>query len=185
MSTCKTCKSVEQKLFLKGKKCFTSACPIEKIKKNDYSNKRRPNKPYLNQILEKRKILARYNIRFSQLKKYFILSKKSSVELDNIIESRLDNLVYRSGFAPNIRTSRQMISHGFVKINERKCNISSRLISQNDKLQITTDKHIFHLSEKPDWISVKEKEVKIIDLPKCEENFINFNIISDFLSRYV
>lgn len=187
MSKCKVCKSVKQKLFLKGKRCFTQSCAVEKMKTSLLFNRKsnRSNKPYSNQILEKRKLLSRYNIRFFELKKYFIFSKKKLLDLDSVIESRLDNLIYRSGFAPNIRTARQLVSHGFVTVNETKCNISSRLISLNDTLKISTNNAIFDLSEKPSWITVNDNEIKLIDIPKCKENFINFNLISEFLSRYV
>lgn len=107
------------------------------------------------------------------------------MQLDNIIESRLDNLVYRSGFVPNIRTGRQIVSHGFVRVNNAKCNISSRLINLKDVVEVKIDKYMFHLSQKPSWRSVENHKMNVLEEPKGEEKLIDFKIFSEFLSRYM
>lgn len=153
------------------------------------------------QLLEKQKLKFTYGISEKQLRRYLDAAKQSKDATGNILlsrlERRLDNVIYKSGFAGSINISRQLVSHSHFLVNGKKTNISSYQVKIGDIISIkpqSRSKQIFfdlfnklRKYEVPSWLEVDKKilEIKIKNEPKNEnlpKNF-NINLIIDFYSR--
>lgn len=173
---CKLCRREGTKLFLKGDKCMTDKCPIERGRKSPGEQPkkfRRKMSGYAVQLREKQKTKRLYGIFESQFKKYYdMASKKKGVTgeiLLQYLERRLDNVIYRMNFAPSRSAARQIVSHGHIKVNGRKVDIPSFLVKENDEIEVS-DK-----SKKMDIVtqSIQKGQGKVpewleIDMPKMK-----------------
>lgn len=106
-------------------------------------NKRRKYSDYALRLEEKQKIRVHYGLREEQLRRFIRNSKTGSAhnwvsKLMGLLESRLDNLVFRLGFAPSIRSARQLVSHGHVMVNGKKINVGSYVVPQGSKVSVST-----------------------------------------------
>ncbi|THJ76030.1 MULTISPECIES: 30S ribosomal protein S4 [Frankia] len=139
---CKRCRREKTKLFLKGTKCDTPKCPIEirPYPPGEHGRGRTKDSEYLLQKREKQKCARIYGILEKQFRGYYDEANrragKTGDELLKILESRLDNVVYRGGFAPSRDAARQAVRHGHVQVNGRKVDIPSYRISENDIVEI-------------------------------------------------
>ena len=145
-SVCKLCRREGEKLFLKGERCFTSKCAFEKRayapgqhgRFSQASRKRESD--YNRQLRAKQKARRIYGILEKQFRRYFALAVKqrgqTGANLLQILETRLDNVVYRMGFAVNRTQARQMVNHGHFLVNERKSDIASMLLKEGDVLTV-------------------------------------------------
>ncbi|CAJ59773.1 MULTISPECIES: 30S ribosomal protein S4 [Frankia] len=139
---CKRCRREKTKLFLKGSKCDTPKCPIEirPYPPGEHGRGRTKDSEYLLQKREKQKCARIYGILEKQFRGYYDEANrragKTGDELLKILESRLDNVVYRGGFAPSRDAARQAVRHGHVQVNGRKVDIPSYRISENDIVEI-------------------------------------------------
>ena len=139
---CKRCRREKTKLFLKGSKCDTPKCPIEirPYPPGEHGRGRTKDSEYLLQKREKQKCARIYGVLEKQFRGYYDEAKrragKTGDELLKILESRLDNVVYRGGFAPSRDAARQAVRHGHVQVNGRKVDIPSYRISENDIVEI-------------------------------------------------
>ncbi len=137
---CRLCRREGQKLYLKGEKCFTN-CPFEKRSSPPgmHTRMRRPSE-YGLQLREKQKARRFYGIGEKQFRHYFTRAIKSRGVTGDILmqllERRLDNVVYRSGFAVSRSEARQMVNHGHVAVNGQKVDIASYLIDEGDEVSI-------------------------------------------------
>lgn len=140
---CKRCRREKTKLFLKGSKCDTPKCPIEirPYPPGEHGRGRTKDSEYLLQKREKQKCARIYGILEKQFRGYYDEANrragKTGDELLKILESRLDNVVYRGGFAPSRDAARQAVRHGHVQVNGRKVDIPSYRVSENDIVEIT------------------------------------------------
>lgn len=105
-------------------------------------NKRRKYSDYALRLEEKQKIRLHYGLKEEQLRRFIRDAKKGTAsnwtgQLIGRLERRLDNVVFRLGFAPSIRAARQLVSHGHIRVNGNKVNIASYVLAQNDKVSIT------------------------------------------------
>ncbi len=180
-SVCKLCRRERQKLFLKGQKCYTEKCPIEirNYPPGQHGlNRRSKVSEYGIQLREKQKIKRQYGLLETQFRNYFEKANKSKgITGDNlvkILESRLDNVVYRIGFASSRKQARQLIRHRHVIVNGISVDIPSYMLSAGDIIQIK-DK-----SKKLDLIHNSLKRVKdstyswlSIDKASLSGTFIN------------
>jgi small subunit ribosomal protein S4 len=140
---CKRCRREKTKLFLKGTKCVTN-CPLEKRK--DYppgmhgQARRTKESEYLLQMREKQKAARIYGVLEKQFRNYFAQasrqSGKTGENLLRILESRLDNTVYRAGFASSRDMARQLVCHGHLMVNGRKVDIPSYRVSPSDIIEV-------------------------------------------------
>jgi len=160
-SVCKLCRRERQKLFLKGHKCYTDKCPIEKrnYPPGQHGVSRRTKiSEYGVQLREKQKIKRIYGLLEVQFRNYFekaIKQKgKTGENLVKLLERRLDNVVYRIGFASSRKQARQLVKHGHILINSKPVDIPSYLVRVGDQIQIR-DK-----SKKLDAIHNSLKRVK-------------------------
>ena len=142
-SVCKLCRRERQKLYLKGQKCLTDKCPLSKrnYAPGQHGNSRRSKiSEYGIQLREKQKIKRQYGLLESQFKKYFEIANrrkgKTGENLIKILESRLDNVVYRLGMAPSRKSSRQLIRHRHVIVNNHLVDIPSYILSPGDVIKI-------------------------------------------------
>ncbi|KJE24095.1 SSU ribosomal protein S4P [Frankia torreyi] len=139
---CKRCRREKTKLYLKGSKCDTPKCPIEirPYPPGEHGRGRTKDSEYLLQKREKQKCARIYGILEKQFRGYYDEANrragKTGDELLKILESRLDNVVYRGGFAPSRDAARQAVRHGHVQVNGRKVDIPSYRISENDIVEI-------------------------------------------------
>lgn len=160
-SVCKLCRRERQKLFLKGQKCFTDKCPVENrnYPPGQHGLSRRAKiSEYGVQLREKQKIKRQYGLLETQFRNYFEKANKAKgitgENLIKILESRLDNVVYRLGFASSRKQARQIIRHRHIIVNERLVDIPSYILSAGDVVKIK-DK-----SKKLDLIHNSLKRVK-------------------------
>ena len=141
-AVCRLCRREGQKLFLKGERCYTDKCGIERRKyaPGMHGQSRKKLSEYGIQQREKQKARRYYGILESQFEKYFEMAEKqkgvTGENLLTILESRLDNVVYRLGFAMSRPEARQLVTHGHFTVNGKKVNIPSYLISAGDVIAI-------------------------------------------------
>ena len=137
---CRLCRRVGEKLFLKGERCFTPRCAIERRRtapgNQSQSGRRRRMSDWGIQLREKQKARYIYGIMESQFRRYMEQAfKKPGVTgqyLLELLERRLDNAVFRLGFAESRRQARQLVLHGHFTVNGRKTNIPSYVMRQGD-----------------------------------------------------
>lgn len=142
-SVCKLCRRERQKLFLKGQKCFTDKCPIEQrnYPPGQHGVSRRAKiSEYGVQLREKQKIKRIYGLLETQFRNYFekaIKQKgKTGENLVKLLERRLDNVVYRIGFASSRKQARQLIKHRHFVVNNQLVDIPSYLLNPGDVIQV-------------------------------------------------
>jgi len=169
---CRKCRRAGQKLFLKGDKCMTPKCPI--VIRNYIPGQHGPrSKPRLSeygrQLREKQKAQNIYNITATQLKKYFSLASKKTGATNEaflqLLELRLDNIVYRLGFSDSRRQSRNYIKDGHILVNGRTTTVAGKLIKQGEVVSfkektIGIKKKFDDKKEKiktPNWLKLDKK----------------------------
>jgi small subunit ribosomal protein S4 len=170
-ASCKLCRRERTKLFLKGVKCFTDKCPIEE---RNYPpgqhgmSRRSRSSDYLVQLREKQKIRKTYCLLEKQFRSYFEeAARRKGVTGDNlvkILESRLDNTLYRIGLAPSRKAARQLILHKHLTINGKVVNVPSYMLKSGDIIHVREKSKkltVFHDSMKrmkdnmlPQWLSL-------------------------------
>ena len=140
---CKLCRREGMKLFLKGERCYSSSCAIERRPYGPGEHgRRRGRKPsdYKLQLREKQKVRAIYGVLERQFRLYFAEANRrkgaTGENLFNLLEKRLDNVIYRLGFAPSRASARQLIRHKHVLINGDVCDIPSRQVRVGEVLAI-------------------------------------------------
>ncbi|MEK7133323.1 MAG: 30S ribosomal protein S4 [Patescibacteria group bacterium] len=201
---CKKCRRAGEKLFLKGERCFTPKCAM--VRKpypagvHGKSKKKKRTSEYGLQLQEKQKLKFTYGLREKQFSNYVAKSIARKIEsnraLAEFLESRLDNAVFRCGFALSRTMARQMVSHGHILVNGRKVNIPSFGVKPGDTVKLrpqSLNKGIFgnldlflKKYEPPAWLSIdkSKKECKILTKPSAEVfSGININAIIEFYSR--
>jgi small subunit ribosomal protein S4 len=137
------CRREKQKLFLKGTKCFTEKCPVERrgYAPGQHGQSRRSKvSEYGVQLREKQKIRRTYGLQETQFRNYFAKALKQTGRtgelLVKMLERRLDNTLYRLGLAPSRKTARQLISHGHILVNNKAVSIPSYLLRAGDTIGV-------------------------------------------------
>jgi len=142
-SLCSRCRASQMKLFLKGDRCFTDKCSIERRQypPGQHGQRRRKLSEYGMQLREKQRAKSMYGVLEKQFRKYFTMADRmKGVTGDNLLillERRLDNMVYRMGFARSRNQARQLVCHSHFMVNGRKVNIPSFLVRQGDTVGVT------------------------------------------------
>jgi small subunit ribosomal protein S4 len=143
--SCKQCRREGTKLFLKGTKCFTEKCPVERRpyapgQHGQNTARRRKSSEYSKQLREKQKIKRIYGLSEQQFRNTF--QKVSSLpgitghNLLAALESRLDNMIYRMGFAPSRKAARQLIRHRHVEVAGKNVDIPSYMVTPGEEVKI-------------------------------------------------
>ena len=139
---CKRCRREKMKLFLKGSKCESPKCPIEirPYPPGEHGRGRTKDSEYLLQKREKQKCARIYGVLERQFRGYYEEANrrqgKTGENLLRILESRLDNVVFRAGFAASRDAARQLVRHGHFLVNGRKVDIPSYRVSENDIVEV-------------------------------------------------
>ncbi|MEU4094723.1 30S ribosomal protein S4 [Streptomyces sp. NPDC026673] len=139
---CKRCRREKQKLFLKGSKCESAKCPIEirPYPPGEHGRGRTKDSEYLLQMREKQKCARIYGVLEKQFRGYYEEANrrtgKTGENLLRILESRLDNVVYRAGFAKSRDHARQLVRHGHFLVNGVKIDIPSARVVANDIVEV-------------------------------------------------
>ncbi len=139
---CKRCRREKTKLFLKGSKCDGPKCPIEirPYPPGEHGRNRPKESEYLLQVREKQKARRIYGVLEKQFGNYYEEAArkrgKTGEALLQILETRLDNVVYRAGFAKSRDMARQVVSHGHILVNGKKVDIPSYRVSENDIIEV-------------------------------------------------
>lgn len=144
---CKLCRREKMKLFLKGSKCESPKCPIEirPYPPGEHGRGRPKDSEYLLQLREKQKCARIYGVLERQFRNYYEEATrqhgKTGENLLRMLESRLDNVVYRSGFAKSRDAARQLVRHGHFTVNGRKVDIPSYQLTENDIVEVRAKSH--------------------------------------------
>lgn len=140
--SCKLCRREGVKLFLKGTRCTTDKCALTKrtYAPGQHGQKRRKLSDYGVQLREKQKAKRIYGILERQFRHYFLIAERSrgitGEVLLQLLERRLDNVIYRLAFATSRQGARQVVRHGSVLVNTKKVNIPSYLVEEGDIVEI-------------------------------------------------
>lgn len=199
---CRKCRREGQKLFLKGEKCYTNCTFVKRSYAPGQHGLSRRKKPsdYGIMLREKQKVKRMYGVQERQFENYFDkASRKKGVTgeiLLQLLESRLDNVVYRMGFAQSRFQARQLVSHGLFAVNGRKTDIPSRLLKIGDDVEvIPTKKGLKYFEtvkeskprEENSWVTVDLKNLKgtFVSLPIREQlpQDIEESLIVEFYSK--
>lgn len=141
-SQCRICRRETEKLFLKGDRCFTEKCAVERRQypPGQHGQRRSKLSEYGIQLREKQKVRKMYGVLERQFRNYFKSAEKrkgvTGEVLLQLLETRLDNIVCRMGFAPNRNSSRQLVNHGHFLVNGRKVNIPSYSVRVGDLVEV-------------------------------------------------
>ncbi len=185
-AVCKLCRREGEKLFLKGSKCLTEKCPIEKrnYPPGQHGDKRSKPSGYSTQLREKQKVRRIYGILERQFRLYFhrAEAKKgvTGVVLLQLLESRLDNLLYRFGFAASRSQARQLVLHRHIEVNGELVTIPSFQVKPGDEVSVREKSKklaLVHSSLKRtkesslNWLDVNKAELKgkYITMPEREQ----------------
>jgi small subunit ribosomal protein S4 len=144
---CKICRREGEKLFLKGQRCFSPKCPFERDRgypPGEHGRlsrfRRRRTSDYLRQLREKQKARRIYGVLERQFRRYFReAERRTGLTGENLLillESRLDNVVYRLGFADSRAQARQLVQHGHFVVNGRRTNIPSYIVRPQDTIAV-------------------------------------------------
>ncbi|MBQ8299427.1 MAG: 30S ribosomal protein S4 [Clostridia bacterium] len=186
--SCRVCRREGEKLFLKGSRCYTDKCAITRraYAPGQHGQKRKKQSEYGTQLREKQKAKSFYGVLESQFRKYFEEAARSKgvtgTRLLQILESRLDNVVYRLGLATSRAQARQLVRHGHFEVNGVKVNIPSYLTKVGEVVKVRESsanseifKQIIEATENgrpvPTWLEsdLSNKTGKIVALPAREE----------------
>lgn len=201
---CKKCRAFGKKLFLKGERCYGPKCSLTRRAYGPGihgASRKRATSEYGRQLKEKQKIKNIYGILERQFRRYYENARKKKGNtaefLLEILETRLDNVVYRLGLASSRRMARQLVGHGHILVNGKKVDISSYQVRLGDavKVKASSEKMPYfnnlRLSLKkyrtPSWLEldIDKLEGKIISMPEKSEIELEADILSviDFYSR--
>ncbi len=184
-SVCRQCRREGTKLFLKGERCYSDKCAITRraYAPGQHGQMRKKFSEYGLQLREKQKVKRYYGVLESQFAKYFEMAeKKSGVTGENllqIVESRLDNVVYRLGYAMSRPEARQLVRHGHFTVNGEKVDIPSYLIKVGDVIAVKEGslssekiKAVLEANEKKaivKWLEVNGTSAKVVALAEKED----------------
>src|SRR4051794_3983163 len=194
-AVCRLCRREGGQLFLKGDRCFKPSCAIEKRGTNPPGQhgaaRRKMIQGYGEQLREKQKVKRIYFVLEKQFRNYFEKARRQKgVTGENLLfmlERRLDNVIYRSGFATSRRQARQLVNHGHITVNGRKVNIPSFQVKQGDVLAVkdrtVKNPHVDGAWStavgrgRPAWLMAygRELSVTVSGLPKREDIDQNIN----------
>jgi small subunit ribosomal protein S4 len=202
-ASCRQCRKEKMKLFLKGDRCYSAKCAIDRrgTAPGQHGTKRVKSSEYGLQLREKQKAKRIYGVLEKQFSKYFDLAEKqqgvTGENLLRILESRLDNIVYRMGFASSRKEARQLILHGHFLVDGKKVNIPSFLTKESMIVSVKEDSRkspkFKILAEAlsgriiPKWLDVDVENMtgKIVLLPARDDIDLEIkdNLIVEYYSK--
>jgi len=199
---CRKCRRIGVKLFLKGEKCNSSKCPFMRrsYAPGQHGEKRSKLSDYGRHLQEKQKLLLIYKLKDRQLRKIIREAgqKKGSTEEEIVkyLERRLDNVIYKAGWALSMAQARKLVVAGHFYINGRKVNRPSYLVKKGDKIVLKERSKNLKLfkeiifpatkeKEVPSWIKVEKDKIEVLRLPKKSDTQLNidFSLVIEFYKK--
>jgi small subunit ribosomal protein S4 len=202
-AVCRLCRREGLKLFLKGERCYTDKCAIERrnYPPGQHGQARPKFSEYSIQLREKQKLRRIYGVLEGQFRRYFQMADRAKgvtgETLLQLLERRMDNMVYRMGFATSRSEARQLVRHGHFNVNGRKVNIPSFLVKVGDVVAVTErSRKVARIQEAldlaqrrgvPDWLEVSPAEwsgrVKTIPVRQDLTMPINEKLVVELYSK--
>lgn len=194
-AVCRFCRREGQKLFLKGDKCYSPKCPFEhrSYAPGQHGQGRKKVSEYGSQLRMKQKARRYYGVLESQFRKYYeMANRKQGVTGENllrILESRLDNVVYRAGFANSRKEARQLVTHRHYTVNGHIVNVPSYLVKEGDLVEVKTSdcekiKQAVEANSarpKPVWMNVDNQKLAATVARLPERSEIDFDVEEHFI----
>jgi len=201
---CRMCRAEGVKLFLKGDRCFTAKCSISRRETKpgkSASGRRGKVSEYGIRLREKQKLRRFYGMNESQFRRYFGWANRMSGQTGHnflqLLEKRLDNVVFRLGFASSRNQARQLVTHGHFMIDGKKANIPSQLVKAGQMIALNpSSKEIPIIKENmevagsksiPEWLEVNSEKMegKVLSLPTREQIDVPVNeqLVVEFYAR--
>jgi small subunit ribosomal protein S4 len=201
---CRLCRREGMKLFLKGARCYMAKCPIETGRPAPgMHGQRRGRKPsdYGVQLREKQRLRRLYGMQETQFRTFFerVITRRgvTGEQLLQMLEQRLDNLVYRFGFAPSRRSARQMVLHGHVLVNGRKADVPSLIVKPGSLVAVREKPKSREIAGKnleavegrpmPSWLMLEAKKFsgQLLRVPTREEiaPIVNEQMVVELYSK--
>ena len=205
---CKLCRREGEKLFLKGERCLSPKCPFERDRgypPGEHGRmarfRRRRQSDYLRQLREKQKVRRIYGVLERQFRRYFREAERrpglTGENLLILLECRLDNVVYRLGFADSRAQARQLVQHGHFVVNGRRTNIPSYIVRPQDMITVRdASRKRTYFKARADqldegavlpWLSLDSKAMtaRVLQLPVREDidTALNEQLIVEYYSR--
>ena len=200
---CRICRREGAKLFLKGTRCYTKKCAFERrpTPPGQHGVRRRKVGDFGLQLREKQKVRRTYGVLEKQFKNYFDdAESRPGVTGDNLLrmlEMRLDNVVYRMGFAASRPQARQFVTHGHFAVNGRPTNVASFQVRKGDRIEVRDShysrepfklvKETLRSHQAPEWLSVDAAKLSgtVLELPRRDQmpQDLNEQLVVEFYSR--
>jgi len=191
---CRLCRREKMKLFLKGAKCLMSKCPVEKGASvpGEHSLRRRKISEYGTQLREKQKLRRSFQIGERQFRNYYEKAARqkgrTGENLLRILECRLDSVIYRLGFVPAIRTGRQFVRHGHIRVNGRRVDYPGYQVKTGDVIEVKESGssrqraaealEASHAQVIPEWLRLDKNQFRgeVLRLPAMAEGRVPVEI---------
>lgn len=200
---CRICRRFGTKLYLKGQRCFGPKCAVERRKypPGGHGQTRRKVSEFGLQLAEKQKVRSIYGVLERQFRKHFEEAERrpgmTGANLLSILETRMDNVVYRLGLATSREQARQLVRHGHFDLNGRKTNIPSALVREGDLVAVraqSRDSEYFlvvkeELTEKtvPRWLALETESLtgRVLRPPLRDDidTIVNEQLVVEYYSR--
>ncbi len=200
---CRLCRREGMKLFLKGDRCYTRKCGFERraTPPGQHNVRRRKVSEYGVQLREKQKVRRVYSVLERQFKRYFETAEErpgvTGENLLRLLETRLDNVVFRMGFATSRAQARQLVSHGHFAINGRGTTVPSHQVRDGDRVEVretSRNSEYFKQSrdrlrsaQRPDWLTVDADKLagSVTALPRRDQMPLELNeqLVVEYYSR--
>lgn len=205
MDRCRQCRKFSEKLFLKGERCLGPKCALNRRvntpgtsgagKTGQSQTRRRKKSEYGTQLLEKQKAKQDYGMRERQFRQVYVKASRAQGATGEmmlqILETRLDNIVYRMSWAKSRTQARQIVNHGHIKVNGKIADIPSMLLKPKDIIEPKNNEFIAKFADikakAPSWLKVDSKAFKseVVRLPNREEieTPVDEQLIVEYYSR--
>lgn len=200
---CRMCRREGMKLYLKGEKCLTKKCPVERrpMPPGQHGQRRRKQSEYGLHLREKQKARRIYGVLEDQFQRTFEEAQRrpgiTGTNLMQLLEMRLDNTVYRLGFATSRDEARQIVRHGHFEVNGCKTDIPSYRVRPNDRIRVTEHGRkteyikaaadLIRQRSVPPWLSLDAEQLQGTvlappDRADCDQN-VNDQLVVEYYSR--
>jgi len=194
-AVCRYCRREGEKLFLKGERCYSDKCAFQRrsYAPGQHGQGRKKVSEYGTQLRMKQKAKRYYGVLESQFRKYFEMAERqqgmTGENLLRILESRMDNVVYRAGFANSRKEARQLVLHRHFTVNGKTVNIPSYLLKAGDKLEVKSSDlekikgavEANSARPKPVWMEVDSEHLNALVARLPERSEIDFNVEEHFI----
>jgi small subunit ribosomal protein S4 len=202
-SVCRICRREGAKLFFKGTRCYSKKCSFERrpTPPGQHGVRRRKVGEFGLQLREKQKVRKTYGVLERQFRNYFLEASThtgvTGEALLRFLELRLDNVVYRMGFAPSRPAARQLVNHGHFAVNGRPSNVPSHQLRPGDRIEVRESrrgrepfklaKETLRSHQAPEWLSIDAAKLSgtILDQPRRDQMPLDLNeqLVVEYYSR--